>query len=195
MQRDGPIQACFYCADLTCLKGEKCKQGADLGGLFSPGIVSPKVGPHKETRKSSKRNVRESEHMFPASALKQSGASHNLQTEPTISIPYSVHRGGVSGAGGGISSTGSSTTAKGWSAHLGQTVAQGGWYEGIRQAAVDGINSAAVNGTLNEGTLSGYMQVVNGHAMMGRITQEEAGTINSTLYFAYLNWKTRGMAT
>jgi hypothetical protein len=189
-----PVQACFYCGDITCLKSEKCKQGVSLGGLFGPGIVSPHVGPHKETQQYSSRGVMESEHMFPAKALKISGTAHNLRNEPTISIPYDMHRGAVSGAGGGISSTGSSHTASGWAAHLGQAAASGNWYQAIRMAAIDGMNGAMMSGLLDEGMTSAYMQVVNGHVMMGRITQQEAGAINNELYNYYLSLKSRGNA-
>lgn len=73
-------------------------------------------------------------------------------------------------------------------------MSQGDFFNAVRKAAIDGINSAAVSGNLNQGTLSGYMQVVNGHAMNGRITQTEAGQINNDLYNLYLGWKGRGMA-
>ncbi len=94
-----------------------------------------------------------------------------------------------------MSSTGSSHTASGWSSLLGSLIKQGDWKEAIRKAAVDEMNSAVCAGTLNEGMASAIMQVVNGHAMMGRITQGEAEEINGGLYIAYLNWKARGMAT
>lgn len=84
-----PIQACFYCRDLTCHKGEKCNLSASFGGLFPPGTstTSPHVGPHKETKKFSEQYVKESEHMVPALALKKGHVPHNLNEEPTISIP------------------------------------------------------------------------------------------------------------
>lgn len=189
-----PVQACYYCGNTLCIHGEKCKLDPSLGGLFSQGTQSPFVGPHKDTKGYSQRGVKESEHMVPSKALSLSQVSYTYNTEPTISIPYDMHRGGVSGGGGGVSSTGSSHTASGWSAQLGSLIKQGDWKEAIRKAAVDEMNSAVCTGMLDEGMTSAIMQVVNGHAMKGRITQSEAEEINGGLYIAYLNWKSRGMA-
>ncbi|MDB4793223.1 hypothetical protein OAG75_01125 [bacterium] len=104
-----------------------------------------------------------------------------------MSIPYDVHRGGVSGAGGGVSSTGSSDTAKEWSAQLGALAQSGNWYEGIRLAAIDQANAARMQGNLNDGTVNQIIQTVNFHAQLGRLTALQAGQINNEIYGYYLD--------
>jgi hypothetical protein len=158
--------------------GSICHRGlfAGEGDTFSP----RSAGPHKDTRKDSKRGVFESEHLFPHAALKMSGINYNYQTEPTMSIPYGVHRGGQSGAGGGVSSTGSSSTASGWSGHLG-ALAQNDFPAALRLAVIDQLNAHDVNGSLTFEVGMQIIQVVNGHASMGRLTTQQAGQINNEI--------------
>lgn len=172
---------CIHCTDLLCNNGSRCHNG-----LFKPGHECRAAGPHSQTKKHSKRGQFESEHMFPKAALKASGAAFNYNQEPTMSIPYGVHRGGVSGAGGGVSSTGSSATAKAWSAQLGAHAARGDWYTAIRLAAIDQANAARMQGNLNDGTVNQILQTVNGHAQLGRLTPLQAGQINNEIMDYYL---------
>jgi hypothetical protein len=122
--------------------------------------------------------------MLPKAAMQKGGVAFSYNDEPTISVPYDMHRGGVSGAGGGISSTGGSSTAQGWSTHLGNLLAQGNWKEAIRQAAIDGLNAAWVSGNLSDGMVSAYMQDVNLHASMGRLTSMEQMEVLTSIF----NW-------
>jgi hypothetical protein len=181
------VQRCVYCGDWTCLKGEKCKRDPSFSGLLSPGVNPRTVGPHKETKKSSKSMTFESEHMVPSAAWKQSGLPHKYAELPTMSIPYEVHRGAVSGGGGGVTSTGSGNVAQGWSSQLGALMKSGNVKEAIRQAANDAYNAAWSQGRLTEAVVSQIMQVVNLHATYGDITQDEAGEINGLLMNRWLN--------
>ncbi|MEA9581619.1 hypothetical protein VC218_22850 [Xanthomonas nasturtii] len=158
--------------------GSICHRGifSCNGDAFSPKAA----GQHKETKKSSKRGQFESEHLFPHAALKLSGINYSYQTEPTLSIPYDVHRGGQSGAGGGVSSTGSSGTASGWSSHLG-TLAQNDFPGALRLAVIDQLNAHYVNGNLSAEVAMQVIQVVNGHASLGRLTGTQAGEINNLI--------------
>jgi hypothetical protein len=173
---------CIHCGDMLCNNGSRCHNG-----LFKPGYECRASGPHNQTKKHSKRGEFESEHMFPCAALKASGASFNYNHEPTMSIPYGVHRGGVSGSGGGVTSTGSSDTAKSWSAQLGALAKSDNWYDAIRLAAIDQANAAWMQGNLNDGTVSQIIQTVNAHAQLGRLTAEQAAEINTIIYNLYLN--------
>ena len=89
-----------------------------------------------------------------------------------------VHRGAQSGAGGGVSSTGSSSTASGWSGHLG-ALAQNDFPAALRLAVIDQLNAHWVNGNLSPEVAFQIMQVVNGHAALGRLTAIQAGEINN----------------
>lgn len=104
-----------------------------------------------------------------------------------MSIPYGVHRGAVSGAGGGVSSTGSSTTAKQWSAHLGGLAGGGNWYDAIRLAAIDQANAAWMQDNLNDGTVNQIIQTVNAHAALSRLTIAQAAEINGIIYNLFVN--------
>jgi hypothetical protein len=187
-----PIQPCLYCGDLLCSRGEKCKQGSSFGGLFESGLSTPHVGPHKETKKHSKKNVFESEHMVPKQALKKSGVKFSYNDEPTISIPYEMHRGGQSGVGGGVSSTGSSETATTWSESLAKHIKNNDWKTAIKLTATDEFLSAAQNGYLTSGMVSAIMQNVNYHATMGRITDTDAGEIKNMLMSWLLDFQEKG---
>jgi|APAra7269097403_1048558.scaffolds.fasta_scaffold01182_3 hypothetical protein len=169
---------CPHCLDQMCDMGSICQLGifAGKGDAFSP----RSAGPHKDTKKDSKRGQFESEHMFPHAALKISGMNYGYQTEPTMSIPYGVHRGAQSGAGGGVSSTGSSSTASGWSGHLG-TLAQTDFPAALRLAAIDQANAHWMNGNLTREVVFQIIQVVNGHAALGRLSAQQAGEINNEI--------------
>lgn len=167
---------CPHCLDPFCNMGSICHRGLFAGSedLFSP----RSAGPHKSTKKDSKQGQFESEHLFPHAALKLSGMNYSYETEPTLSIPYGVHRGAQSGAGGGVSSTGSSSTASGWSGHLG-ALAQNDFPAALRLAVIDQLNAHWMNGNLSPEVAFQIMQVVNGHAALGRLTATQAGEINN----------------
>ncbi|HEY6352141.1 MAG TPA: hypothetical protein VI636_22320 [Candidatus Angelobacter sp.] len=100
-----------------------------------------------------------------------------------------MHRKGVSGAGGGITSTGSSTTAKGWANHLvGLNNNQGAeaMYEAV---AVDTYNSAWINGEDLGQTLANILQILQDHQAMGRLTGAEVGNIMTRLFNRYMSQK------
>jgi len=174
---------CSYCLDAQCNMGSLCLRGmfAGKGDQFSP----LPAGPHSQTKKYSKVGQIESEHLFPHAALKASGIPYNYNSEPTMSIPYNVHRGGVSGAGGGITSTGSSSTASGWSGHLG-AMAKSDFRSALRQFAIDQANGHWMNGNLTGEVTMQIMQVVNGHQNLGRLTMDQAGSINNEIMNIYL---------
>lgn len=184
---DATIQRCKFCGDSTCKAGEKCGLDHTMGGLFGSQINPPFVGPHKETKKHSKRGVFESEHMIPKAALKHSGVQFDYETEPTISISYAMHREAMSGAGGGVTSTGSSRTATGWGKILGDQIKSGDWYSSIRSTAIDEYHAAKANRVLSENMVNGLCQVVNSHATMGRITVQQAGEIIQELMNLWYN--------
>ena len=190
--QQAPIQCCFYCGDPACA-GKPCKKGlgASFAGLLTPGTAPRAAGPHSQTQKDSQRGVFESEHMLPGAALRKSGVQHKLQAEPTYSVEYGVHRGAVSGAGGGISSTGSSATATQWSAHLGQMIAtQGqGWPAAIKAAAIDAFNASLVTKALNDERISQILQVIRGHQELGRITNDEQADISTVIMNMWLNYQ------
>jgi hypothetical protein len=93
-----------------------------------------------------------------------------------MSIDYSVHRGGQSGAGGGVSSTGSSKTASSWSAHLG-TLARRDFPAALRLAAIDEANAHRMNRSFTREVTLQIIETINGHLALGRLTQEQAGLI------------------
>jgi hypothetical protein len=156
-----------------------------LKGLFTPGIAPRATGPHKETRKSSKRGQYESEHMIPSAAWKRSGLPHKYTELPTMSIPYDTHRGAVSGGGGGVTSTGSGGVAQGWAQELGDLMSSGNMKEAVRKSAMDEYNAAGRN--ISQETVFQIMQVVNQHASRNDITQQEAADINTALMNRWLN--------
>ncbi len=185
---------CQYCWDPACFQGSKCGRDVSFGGLFSPGTTSPYVGPHKDTKKYSKRGVYESEHVTPKNALVKGGVNFTYNNEITISIPYGMHRGGQSGAGGGVSSTGSSGTASGWSDLLGNMLQQGDWPGAIRAVLLDELHSAAQNGALDQGMMSAFLQYLQNARMQGRISANDVEQIYSALYGSYANYLQRGIA-
>ena len=109
---------CFYCLNPMCVKGSICGGGQSLMDLFGAGIDLNQAGLHRDTKQLSQRGVRESEHMLPMQVVRQVYPGANMNDEPAHSISYTMHRAGQSGAGGGISSTGSSHTASGWAGEL-----------------------------------------------------------------------------
>jgi len=138
-------------------------------------------GLHKEIKKQSKQKVQESEHMLPMAVTKQVFPGTKPDNEPTHSIAYEMHRGGQHGGGGGISSTGSSGTAKGWADHLVSLHKQGNDEEMFRQVAFDTYHSAKSTGQDPQQTMVQIQGVLNEHAKLGRLDNEQIGHIMNSV--------------
>jgi hypothetical protein len=183
----GTIQRCVYCGNPGCGAGEVCGRSADFEGLFTPGLNTRAVGPYSEARTESQRYVQEAEHMMPAAAWRASGLPHSYGQLPAMGIPYDMHRGGQSGAGGGVTSTGSSHTARGWSQQLGGMLAAGQTREAFQAAATDEYNAALMTGRLNEGVVSQICQTLNLHSQYGHLSAQDAGTIQNAIMDRWLS--------
>ncbi len=192
--RPGTIQCCVHCGSDKCKEGEICKFDRTYGGIFNPSATTGHVAKHKHNKKHSKRKLKESEHVLASQAIKKgihkrtssgiknkrpihsTGKSYNQNEEYTISIPYQVHRGGTSGAGGGISSTGGSTTAKGWGDLIGGLL-DSNPYEAVRLACMEHLNSYFMNGNLDESVVNNLWAWIDGQVQSGRITLVEANLL------------------
>jgi hypothetical protein len=157
--------------------------------LFLPHVDFKKAGKHRHVKKQSKRKVRESEHMLPMQVTKRVFPGSKPDNEPTHSISYTMHRKGVSGAGGGITSTGSSTTAKGWANHLVALNNNQGAEAMYEAVAVDTYNSAWLNGEDLDQVLANILQILQNHQEMGRLTGIQVGNIMNRLMNRRLNQK------
>ena len=184
------IQRCVYCNDNSCIKGEKCGYDRSLGGFFSPALSSSTVGvlPYNSSnakKQSGKALGTELEHVIPGAALRQSGQGGNYRYEYTVPLDTDVHRGGVQGGGGGISSTGSSSTAKGWATHLAQ---QPSSFEQVKAALVDGINALLMNGKLDEAAVIKYSDWLQAqYSQEQRISEYELFVLRSLLVKRFEN--------
>lgn len=127
---------------------------------------------------------REFEHPLARAALQNSGVDHNYRHEFTIQTDRSTHRNAVDGAGGGISSTGRSSTAQGWAHHMGQLIAQDP-VEAVRLAAVEQLNAHDMSQTLNERSLNGIVQWVQSQVTDGRITTQDYERIVESIAAAW----------
>lgn len=85
------------------------------------------------------------EHMLPHEVAEAMGIPY--RDELVMAIPYEMHRGGVQGAGGGVTSTGSSQTAKDWRAHLVNLIKRGETEQAVQELVVDEMNAAWVTGS------------------------------------------------
>ncbi len=166
---------CPHCIDPGCNMGSICLRGV-FADVSDPGFAPRAAGWHRETKKASQQFAFESEHMYPCAALKLSHPRANINDEPAMSISYGVHRGGQSGAGGGVSSTGSSETARSWSAHLGALGRQN-FAAALRLAAVDEANAHWMHGQFTREVAMQIIQTINGHLALGRLSQDEAGLL------------------
>jgi GNAT superfamily N-acetyltransferase len=176
---------CFYCLNPMCVKGSICGGGQSLTDLFGAGIDLNQAGLHRDTKQLSQRGVRESEHMLPMQVVRQVYPGASMNDEPAHSISYTMHRAGQSGAGGGISSTGSSHTASGWAGELVNLHNAGNSAEMFRRVAVDTYNSAELNNADLPQTLANIRQVLLGHVALGRLTRGEADQIYDELVRRY----------
>jgi hypothetical protein len=184
-----PIQRCVSCGDSSCVKGEKCGYDRSEGGLFSGASSSSALpvlpyGSSSAKKNSGKAFGTELEHPIPGQALRLTGQGSGYKQEYTIPIPVAVHRGGVSGSGGGISSTGSSATSKGWS----KLLASQDDFGQVKSALTDQINSQLMNNNFNEQTAVQLKDwLVSQRDQSGRISQAEYETLLNILMNRYLN--------
>ena len=98
------------------------------------------------------------------------GQGGTYRQEYTIPTPNIVHRGGVSGGGGGISSTGYSDTARGWAQHL----ASQNPFDQVKSALNDQINAHIMQNNFNEGaTIQLKDWLLSQHLQSQRINRTE----------------------
>ena len=184
----GMVQRCVSCGNNSCLAGEKCGYDRSQGGFFSATAVSSAkaVLPYRSSNakaQSGKAFGTELEHVIPGAALRQMGLGANYGNEYTVPLPKAVHRGGVSGAGGGISSTGSSSTSVGWAQHLAQ---QPTTYGVVEAALTDGINAMVMQNAFTESMAVQYSDWLTAQCdQEGRITQSEMVALRNTLIERY----------
>jgi hypothetical protein len=126
----------------------------------------------------------EFEHPIAGAALRHAGEGAGYRHEFTIQTPRVTHRSAVGGAGGGITSTGSSTTARGWAHEMGDRL-QNDPYDAVRSAAIENINAHAMAGTLNRMYLNGAYQWIEGQATDGRITAAQARALQAEIQQTY----------
>jgi len=180
----GVIQRCVSCGHNDCISGEKCKYDRSHGGLFSSSAASSAKGvlPYGSSNakaQSGKAFGTELEHVIPGAALRQMGQGGNYRYEYTVPLPKEVHRNGVGGAGGGISSTGSSSTSSGWAQHLSGQATN---YDVVRLALTDGINAMLMNNAFTEQMAVQYSDWLTAqYEIEGRITQTERDTLLNIL--------------
>jgi hypothetical protein len=186
----GVVQCCFYCGKLPCQHGEVCGGDTTFGGMFSKGSETMRVKYYNQSGGHGGKKE-EWEHVVPGAAYRQSGMGGQYKSAPVIAIATEVHRGGVSGVGGGISSTGSSASAQVWAQGLGSTIANGDFAGALRMTLADEMNSAAAHGKLSEEYVNALFRIINGHATQGHITQTEAGTLQNFVYDSYLTRQAR----
>ncbi|MBV8518846.1 MAG: hypothetical protein JO197_15735 [Acidobacteria bacterium] len=177
----GVVQCCLYCGDVFCYAGEKCARQS----LFPPG--SDSVGVKYYNQKGGHEGKpTEWEHVVPGASYRSAGMGGSYRSAPVIQIPKSVHRGGVSGCGGGISSTGSSASAKVYSSGVGGQLGVS-FATALRSALADELNAAFVNGALNIELVNGLCRLIALHIERGDITQGEGGELQQFVISSYLN--------
>jgi ribosomal protein S18 acetylase RimI-like enzyme len=179
-------RTCFYCLNPACNKGSICGGGQSFANLFGP-VDLTQAGYHRDTQQMwSQQYVRESEHMLPLRTVNVLYPGSNPMDEPAHSIPYAMHRQGQGGAGGGISSTGSSATARDWNTHL-QNLHAVNPLDMFRAVAVDTYHSAKLTGAPLGQIIANVKQVLLAHQQIGRLTLADVNTIVNELtqmYFA-----------
>ena len=184
------VQRCPKCANPACKRGEVCKQGDDLGGLFDSSTKADAVKFYNE-KQGHEGKPTQWEHPLPGSAMRQSGLGGHYSSSPVVQMPTPVHRDAIDGMGGGVTSTGSSHTAVGWSAHLANTVKSDGKAEAIRQALADDVNAYASKGQLKEDHKSTFVQLIRGYVEKGMITHVEGDQVGAAILAQIDNWLKR----
>jgi hypothetical protein len=188
----GTIQRCVHCGDSSCVKGEKCGWDRSNSGLFSASAAAtaPAVLPYNSTnakKQSGKAVGMELEHVIPGATLRQLGEGAGYKSEYTVPTPVAVHRGAVAGAGGGISSTGSSDTSKEWATHL---ASQPTDFERVKSALTEQVNAYIMKEAFTE-TVALQLKdwLIAQEAQEHRITAQERATLLNALMDRYLSQK------
>jgi len=169
------IRRCVSCRQPNCLRGELCGYDPTHGGFFPPNQLATVI-PYNQARNYPSGGAMEFEHPLAGAALRHAGEGQYYRNEFTIQTPRQTHRAGQSGAGGGISSTGSSGTARGWAHEVGNTL-QANPYEAVRMALVDQVNAHDAQNTLTPTAINGLTQWITAQTTDGRITGAEANQL------------------
>lgn len=175
------IQRCPKCGNPDCRKGQVCGLGDDLGGLFPENMSGVNPVKFYNEQQGHGGQQREWEHPWAGRSMRQSGQGGQYRTSPVIGMPSEVHRGGVDGMGGGVTSTGSSHTAAGWAAHVSSTVRDEGNVAGVGAGLSDDINAMHHHGRLTEGYKSTIVQVIRGYVEKGIISHDEGNVLGAKL--------------
>lgn len=177
------VQRCVHCTNTRCVRGELCGADFTYGGLFAAGDRATVV-PYNQARYFPSGGASEFEHPIAGAALRRSGTPHNYAHEFTIQTPTVTHRAAQSGAGGGITSTGSSTTAVAWSRVMGATLAADP-VAAVRTAAVEQLNAHWMAGTMNQMAVNGIVQWLDGQVTTGRINAAARDDIRAHIISTY----------
>lgn len=175
-----PIQMCPKCMNPKCKHGEICGIGDDLEGLLPKTVTADKVIFYNQ-RMGHNGLPKEWEHPFPKAAMKKSGFEF-YNSSPVYEVDKSVHRNAVDGGGNGVSSTGYSEIAQGWSKYMADTAKREGLCAGIRLGIIDNINALYANKDLRIDHVSTFLQLVRGYVQNEQITEEEAGCLSTEIY-------------
>lgn len=184
----GVIQLCTNCGDSSCKKGEKCRKPPS--GMFTSGSGSWGTKFYNQKQGHGGKPM-EWEHPVPGKAYRTAGMGQSYKSAPVLQIPKKMHRSGVSGMGGGISSTGSSTSAKTWSTGMGGQLASGDWQGTIWKGVIDGLHSAAATGQDLQTAANGYWRIIRMHQQRGDIDEQTAQALLRMLMNALHNMTSR----
>ena len=184
------IQRCLYCGNPQCAKGEKCGGSATHGGLLPIGSDTMRVKNYNQSQGHGGR-PEEWEHIMPGAAYRGAGVGKLYRTAPVLAIPKEMHRGAVQGAGGGITSTGSSETARQFSAGLAGMVTQGNFSGALRLALADELNAGIQHGMNPSEMANGLLRIIEAHQQRGDITPQEAVELKNFVMNTALNQQER----
>ncbi len=182
------VQRCVRCGDSTCVKGEKCRNVPS--GMFESGVGTWGTKFYNE-KQGHEGQPMEWEHPVPGKAYRDAGKGSSYKSAPVLQIPKTMHRSGVAGAGGGISSTGSSHSAQIWSGGMGEELATGNWKGVIWKGVIDGLNSAMATGQNLQEAAHGYYRIIMMHQERGDIDEQTAHELIAQLMNAVLNMSDR----
>jgi hypothetical protein len=182
------IQKCDRCGDATCMKGEKCRRPPD--GMFGSGSGEWGTKFYNQSQGHDGKPT-EWEHPVPGQAYRSAGLGQSYKSAPVLQIPKKMHRDGVGGSGGGISSTGSSGSAKIWSQGIGGDLAGGDWRSAIWSGVSDGMNAAFTTGQDLQKAADGYYRIIQMHVERGDIDEPTAQLLIQMLLNTFMNMTNR----
>ncbi len=185
---DNVIQRCHVCGNSNCKKGEICRKPPS--GLFTPNSGSWNAKFYNQKQGHGGKPT-EWEHPVPGKSYRDAGLGKSYKSAPVLQIPKSMHRGGVSGIGGGISSTGSSHSAKQWSSGMGRQLKSGDFGGVIWKGVIDGMNAALVTGEDLQTAANGYYRIIMMHYHRGDINEHTAQQLIQQLMNALHNQLSR----